>query len=867
MALNKLKIDAVDVTGKRVFIRVDFNVPQDKKDPSIITNTQRIDAALPTIKYCLDKGCTSVVLSSHLGRPDGQPIEKFSLTPVVKVLEEKLGKKVTFVKDPIPGAAVEAACASPAPGSIILLENIRYYVEEEGKGVDKDGNKVKADKAKVAEFRACLAKCADIFCSDAFGTAHRAHSSMMGDGFPIKCSGFLVAKELDAFGQVIDEPKRPLLAILGGAKVSDKIQLIKNLLDKVNMMIIGGGMAFTFLKILNGIDIGASLFDEEGSKIVNEIMEKAKAKGVEIILPVDFVCSSKFGEDGEIKSGDLKTGVPAGFMGLDCGPESIKLNAVAVQKAKTIIWNGPMGVFEMKAFEAGTKSLMDEVVAATGRGCCTVIGGGDTATACKKYNTEDKVTHCSTGGGASLELLEGKVLPGVDTLMAAPPSKPSSKICMVRAREIFDSRGNPTVEVDLCTEAALFRAACPSGASTGIYEALELRDGDKGRLLGKGVLKAVANVNDIIGPKLVGMDVTDQKGIDKAMVEELDGTKNEWGWSKSKLGANAILAVSMAVCRAGAAASEMPLYQYIAKLAGKPIDRFVMPVPSFNVINGGSHAGNRLACQEFMILPTGASSFKEAMIIGAEVYHTLKGVIKKKYGQDACNVGDEGGFAPSVQDNDEALDVLMDAIKKSGHEAKVKIGTDVAASEFYIAETKKYDLDFKNPQSAESMKKTVPELIAYYKNWISKYPLVSIEDPFDQDDWDAYAEMMKQCGDTQQIVGDDLLVTNPNRIKKALEVGACNALLLKVNQIGSITESIEAANMSMAAGWGVMVSHRSGETEDSFIADLVVGLRTGEIKTGAPCRSERLAKYNQLIRIEEELGPLCTYAGEKFRCP
>merc|ERR1712139_450066 len=249
-------------------------------------------------------------------------------------------------------------------------------------------------------------------------------------------------------------------------------------------------------------------------------------------------------------------------------------------------------------------------------------------------------------------------------------------------------------EVDLLTEMHLFRAACPSGASTGIYEALELRDGDKKRLLGKGVLKAVRNVNSIIAPKLIGMDVTQQTEIDKLMVEVLDGSKNEWGWSKSKLGANAILAVSMAVCRAGAAASEMPLYQYIAKLSGKPMDRFVMPVPSFNVINGGSHAGNRLACQEFMILPTGASSFKNAMEIGAEVYHTLKGVIKNKYGMDACNVGDEGGFAPNVQDNNEALDVLMQAIEKSGHKGKVMIGTDVAASEFY--KDGKYDLDFKN---------------------------------------------------------------------------------------------------------------------------------------------------------------------------
>eukprot|EP00929_Paragymnodinium_shiwhaense_P032242 TRINITY_DN1790_c0_g1_i1.p1 TRINITY_DN1790_c0_g1~~TRINITY_DN1790_c0_g1_i1.p1 ORF type:complete len:848 (-),score=234.97 TRINITY_DN1790_c0_g1_i1:54-2561(-) len=452
-------------------------------------------------------------------------------------------------------------------------------------------------------------------------------------------------------------------------------------------------------------------------------------------------------------------------------------------------------------------------------------------------------------------------------LSTAPAPGEGDRITSLWAREIFDSRGNPTVEVDLCTEFGMFRAAVPSGASTGVYEALELRDGDKGRLLGKGVLKAVNNVNELIAPKLLGMRVTEQTKIDKVMIEELDGSKNEWGWSKSKLGANAILAVSMAVCRAGASCSDMPLYQYISKLAGKPTDNFVMPVPSFNVINGGSHAGNRLACQEFMILPLGATSFKQAMEIGAEVYHTLKSCIKKKYGQDACNVGDEGGFAPGVTENNEALDVLMDAIEKSGHKDKVKIGTDVAASEFYDPKTKTYDLDFKNPNSAPEMKKTVDQLIDYYKNWLDKYPFVSIEDPFDQDDWDAYNKFMTQVGSKVQIVGDDLLVTNPNRIKKAKEVGACNALLCKVNQIGSVTESIEAVTMCQNFGWGVMVSHRSGETEDTFIADLVVGLRTGQIKTGAPCRSERLAKYNQLIRIEEELGPMCTYAGANFRSP
>jgi len=362
-----------------------------------------------------------VVLASHLGRPDGCAVEKFSLAPVAKCLETKLSKPITFLQDCC-GPDVEAACASPEAGSVILLENVRFHVEEEGKGVDKDGNKVKAEQEATAAFRASLAKLADVYCSDAFGTAHRGHSSMVGEGFPVKCSGFLVAKELDAFAKVLDTPERPMCAILGGAKVSDKIQLIQNLLDKVNIMIIGGGMAFTFLKVLNGAEIGKSLYDEEGAKIVKDIMSKAEAKGVEIVLPVDFVVSSEFGEGGEIKTAKLADGIPADFMGLDCGPESMERNAAAIAKAKTIIWNGPMGVFEMKSFESGTKSMMDKIVEVTGTGVITIIGGGDTATACLKYGTEDKVTHCSTGGGASLELLEGKVLPGVAALDDAPSS-------------------------------------------------------------------------------------------------------------------------------------------------------------------------------------------------------------------------------------------------------------------------------------------------------------------------------------------------------------------------------------------------------------------------------------------------------------
>eukprot|EP00930_Biecheleria_cincta_P063868 TRINITY_DN493_c0_g1_i5.p1 TRINITY_DN493_c0_g1~~TRINITY_DN493_c0_g1_i5.p1 ORF type:complete len:518 (-),score=157.58 TRINITY_DN493_c0_g1_i5:195-1748(-) len=413
-SLAKLGIDQVDLKDKRIFIRVDFNVPQDKKDPNIITNTARIDAALPTIKYALDNGAKSVVLCSHLGRPNGEKNPKFSMAPVAKVVEEKLGRPVQLMTDVV-GSEVEAACADPAPGTVILLENSRYYIEEEGKSKDAEGNKIKADPDKVKEFRASFAKMADIYCSDAFGTAHRAHSSMVGDGFPVKCSGFLLKKELDYFAKVVDSPTKPVCGILGGAKVADKIQLIMSLLDKVDIMIIGGGMAFTFLKV-DGCNIGASLYDEEGAKLVPDIKKKAAEKGVELILPVDFVCSSKFGDDGEIQNGDLSTGVPDGFLGLDIGPKSIELNDAAIAKSKTIVWNGPMGVFEMEAFEAGTKRMMDKIVEVTGQGAISVIGGGDTATACKKYNTVDKVSHCSTGGGASLELLEGKVLPGVAAL-------------------------------------------------------------------------------------------------------------------------------------------------------------------------------------------------------------------------------------------------------------------------------------------------------------------------------------------------------------------------------------------------------------------------------------------------------------------
>jgi len=381
------------------------------------------------------------------------------------------------------GPDVEAVCANPPPGAVILLENLRFHVEEEGKGVDADGNKFKAAAEETAAFRTSLRALADVYCNDAFGTAHRAHSSMVGEGYETKCAGFLMLAELSAFAKVLETPAQPVLAILGGAKVSDKIQLIKNLLDKVDKMIIGGGMAYTFLKVIHGMEIANSLYDEDGAAIVPEIMEAATEKGVEIVLPCDFVCSSEFGEGGEQRNATLQSGIPEGFMGLDCGPQSNALNAATVASARTIIWNGPMGVFEMSKFEIGTKKLMEAVVAATQGGCVTIIGGGDTATACKKYNTVEKVTHCSTGGGASLELLEGKLLPGVDALDAAPesgrrmilfgnwkcnPGKLSevAKLCQAFSACTFD----PTkVEVGICAS-AMHGAAAMRGLATSPIE-------------------------------------------------------------------------------------------------------------------------------------------------------------------------------------------------------------------------------------------------------------------------------------------------------------------------------------------------------------------------------------------------------------
>jgi len=431
-----------------------------------------------------------------------------------------------------------------------------------------------------------------------------------------------------------------------------------------------------------------------------------------------------------------------------------------------------------------------------------------------------------------------------------------SAITGVHAREIIDSRGNPTVEVDVTTATGTYTASVPSGASTGIYEAHELRDGGK-RYLGKGCLKAVENTNTVLADAVMGIDAADQRAIDDAMIKA-DGTAN-----KANLGANAILGISLAASKAGAGVQGIPLWKHYAQVAGNPIPE-TLPVPCFNVINGGEHAGNKLAFQEFFVIPTGAETFSESMEIGCEIFHALKKVIQGKFGGDATLIGDEGGFAPPC-DVESGLAMIMEAAENAGYTDKISVGLDVASSEFKVEGKDAYDLDFKSSKGDPSMVLSGDEMVALYQKLINDYPIVTIEDPFDQDDWENWSKITAACD--IQIVGDDLTVTNPDKIKEAIEKESCNCLLLKVNQIGSISESIDAVKLSKQNGWGVMTSHRSGETEDNYIADLAVGLGTGQIKTGAPCRGERTAKYNQLLRIEAQLGDKALYPGMNFRKP
>lgn len=410
---NKLSIYDVGFTGKRVLIRVDFNVPFTKDGK--VADANRILQTIPTIQYIMQKGPSQIVLMSHLGRPDGQVNKKYSLEPVVPTLEKLLGKKVVFLHDCV-GPEVNAALANASNGSIFLLENLRFHLEEEG-SVKVKGKKVKADAEDIKDFRAALSRMGDIFVQDAFGSMHRAHSSITGINTPLRCAGFLVEKELDYFAQALEQPQKPFVAILGGAKVADKIKLIENLIEKVDELVIGGGMAYTFLKIAQNVEIGKSIFDKHGATLVKGIMKKAEDHGVKIHLPVDFVTAEKKSDESRVFSADVATGIPSHLESFDIGPKTVELFKTVIQRAKTVVWNGPLGVFELKPFQNGTKNVMIALAEVTmNNGCISIIGGGDSALAAEQFHVASKVSHVSTGGGASLELLEGNSLPGVKSL-------------------------------------------------------------------------------------------------------------------------------------------------------------------------------------------------------------------------------------------------------------------------------------------------------------------------------------------------------------------------------------------------------------------------------------------------------------------
>ena len=949
--MDKLTIRDADVAGKRVFVRVDFNVPlADGK----VQDDSRVRAAIPTIITLVQAGAR-VILASHLGRPNGKVTDSLRLRPVGQRLTELLRRNVPVTGDAL-GVGTEDALRRMRPGEIVLLENLRFHPEEE---------------ANDPDFAATLASYADLYVNDAFGTAHRAHASTVGIAKLLPAyAGLLMERELTMLSKLLEAPERPFAAILGGAKVSDKIKVIDNLLTKVDLIILGGGMANTFL-LAQGKTIGKSLAEPDRVEDARRILARAEKNKVRVVLPVDVIVAKEVTRGTEYKT-LLAEKIPASWHIVDLGKASQDLMVEALADVRTVFWNGPLGVFEIPSFAHGTNAVARMLADRAEHGATVVIGGGDSVAAITRQGLADKMTHISTGGGASLEFLEGRTLPGVEVLLdrpkpekakpatkkaaakapaakvasvkapasKTPPAKiapvkaaqerpparpPPAKTCRrpqkpppaktapprshdpgprplprdqkpavdqgslrrpkatlgqgrhghlrgpqacpeevhddreppvtlidgVDAREILDSRGNPTIEVDIVlVDGSVGRAAVPSGASTGAHEAVELRDGDPARFGGKGVLTAVRNVTDRIAPELLGLDASDQAGID-ALLIDLDGTPN-----KGELGANAILGVSLACAHASAAAYDLPLYRYLGGVGAR-----TMPVPMFNILNGGKHAQDSTDFQEFMVMPVGVGTYAEALRAGSEIFAALRSILHDE--GHATGQGDEGGFAPSLTSNEAAVEVILRAIERAGYRPgeDVAIALDPATTELVEAGSGADGAPTRYVLAKEGRTLESSELVDLWADWTARYPIVSIEDGLAEDDWLGWGQLTERLGGYVQLVGDDLLVTNTERIARAIELHAANSVLIKLNQIGTLTETIEAIELARAAGWSAVVSHRSGETEDTTIADLVVAMGTGQIKTGAPSRSERVAKYNRLLRIEGELGDGARYLG------
>lgn len=797
-----------NLKGKRVLLRIDANVPVE--NGRVIDGKQgRIAQAAESIRWLSKKGARVIVLA-HLGRPNGKRNAADTLKPVAKRLEELLKKKIFFNQT-----------TSLKNGQVAILENLRFDLREE-----------KNDSG----FAEKLASLGDLYVNDGFGVSHRAHASVAAiQAFLPSYAGPLLLKEVQELSKVREHPKRPLIVVLGGAKLETKVDVLTHLAPKADKILIGGAIATTFL-VASGKKMGKSFFEPEQIKIARALLKKF---GKKMVLPIDVRVVKNSKLDHRPRHSDVEL-VGSTDTVVDIGQQSMRHYLRELQEAKTIVWNGPFGVCEVRAFCESTEWLARTI--ASVKAPVKVVGGGDTLPIIERLRLADRFTHVSTGGGAMLVFLAGKKLPVLNHLLSS-----DMKIDKIHAHEILDSRGNPTLKVSvLLKDGTVGSASVPSGASTGIHEALELRDGDKKRYGGKGVLKAVANVNTKIAQALTGKSVFDQRALDEAMLV-LDGTLN-----KHRLGANAILGVSLACAHAGAKAKRMPLYRYLNKTFSLDktygTDRtYLLPYPTMNILNGGRHADWAIDVQECMIIPQ-QKIFRERLRCGAEIFHALATVLKKR--GFSTQVGDEGGYAPKLKKNEEALKLILEAIRKAGFAPgkDVKLGMDVASSEFYNEKNKRYTF------KTEGTVLTAEHLQKLYLSWAKRYPIALIEDPFAQDDWDHWAAFTQAAGKKLTIVGDDFFVTNVERLKKGIELGAANAVLIKVNQIGTLSETMETILLAQKHGYKIVVSHRSGETEDTTIADLAVAVNAEYIKTGSLSRSERLAKYNRLLEIEEELS-------------
>ncbi|MBF0384700.1 MAG: phosphopyruvate hydratase [Candidatus Omnitrophica bacterium] len=876
--------------GKVIAIRVDYNVPM---EGNTIMDDTRISASLPSIKYATSRGA-KVVVMSHLGRPKGKVVQKLSLAPVASRLSELIDEKVTFVSITTMFDA-DSEIEKMRNGEVIVLENTRFNADDEilakaednlaaarnsGVGVVEAQAAYDYALSRSAVLSRRLFAGADGYVFDGFSVGHRADADVIGASYlniP-RVAGFLVLEE---FGNLNVSMENSDTVFMGGKKVSDKIRILRNLLskDRVKKIPLGGAMINAFFAadgiVLDQRNLG---IDDGDIAIARELRQDTRIMD-KIVLPVDVVVASSL-EEGAVFKVVKISDIPNDMIVVDIGPETVAMYKKIAQESEYIFWQGPMGVFELSFAGEGTRGLGEAIVESN---AYKAAGGGDTMAAIKKFGLKEEFDYVSKAGGAATEYMEGKVLPGISVLTDAAmlSSLGGTKLAKFEASETMDSRDNPTIrQVVILGDGTIGEASIPSGASTGIHEALELRDGDKSYKNGKGVFTAIKNANEVLAPIVAGMDATSptfQKDLDAKLLEA-DGTPN-----KSKLGANAILGISMASAVAAAKAQGIPLYQYLNNEMGKHGQKVQMtlPVPMFNVLNAGSHVQvpkgqPKPDIQEFMIMPVGAQSFAQAFEWGKKVFAIL-GVVLNEKGLGPTgefDYGNEKGYKPAFRSNKEALEAVIEAVQRAGiplGKDGIVIALDLAASEYYNKDGIEDDTYY-----WEGRRVPGDEYLDIIIGMAKEYSQIfSFEDAFSQDDWSRWQKFTEAVGKQNQIVGDDIYVTNPERLARGIQEGASNSILIKLNQIGSVSETIQTIADANKAGYTNVISHRSGETEDSFIADLAVGTGTNMIKTGGLANwkkgpkgetgMERMAKYSRLVEIEEELGEAAVYAGKFFR--